>query len=67
MKARPIRPPRRAQLGQSMVEYAVLCVVLCAALFTPVPGSNPSMTAGQMLADAMRQMYKALSFFLSLP
>jgi hypothetical protein len=60
------RLPSR-QRGQSLVEYAVLCVVFGAALFLPIPGSQPSMTAGQMLADALRQFYSALSFFLSLP
>jgi Flp pilus assembly protein TadG len=60
-------PARLAQRGQSMVEYAVICAVLCIALFVPVPGSNPSMAAGQMLADALRQMYRALSYTMSLP
>jgi Flp pilus assembly protein TadG len=54
-----------AQRGQSMVEYAIVCTVFAVALFAPVPGSQ--MSAAQMLADALRKSYKALSFFLSLP
>lgn len=58
------RPPGM-QRGQSMVEYAVICTVLVLALFTPIPGQQ--MTAAQMLANALRQSYSALSYFLSLP
>jgi hypothetical protein len=65
MKTEPQYRLPGAQRGQSMVEYAVLCVVFGLALFLPVPGHQ--MSAGQMLADALRNSYKALSFFLSLP
>ncbi len=53
------------QHGQSMVEYLVMCIALVFALFTRVPGTQE--TAAQMLADRLRDMYSALSFFLSLP
>jgi hypothetical protein len=53
------------QRGQSMVEYAIVCTVFAVALFTPIPAYQ--MSAAQMLADALRKSYKALSFFLSLP
>jgi hypothetical protein len=56
-----------AQRGQSMVEYIVIGTVLVLALFAPIPGSQPQMSAAQMLADALRQFYRALSYFLSLP
>jgi hypothetical protein len=56
-----------AQRGQSMVEYVVLCAVFGLVLFLPVPGSQPSVTAAQMLANALRSFYSAVSFFLSLP
>jgi Flp pilus assembly protein TadG len=55
------------QRGQSMVEYAIICTVLTLALFVPIPGSQPPQSAAQMLADALRQSYRALSYFLSLP
>lgn len=62
----PDHPPG-VQRGQSMAEYIVICTVLVLALFTPIPGSQPRMSAAQMLADALRQFYRALSYFLSLP
>jgi Flp pilus assembly protein TadG len=58
---------RCLQRGQSMIEYTLVCVVLTLALFAPIPGSQPPQSAAQMLADALRQFYRALSYFLSLP
>jgi hypothetical protein len=65
MDRTPTRRTRRRQSGQSMTEYAVLCAVLGAALFLPIPGQN--MAAGQFLAAMLQQMYSSLSYFLSLP
>jgi Flp pilus assembly pilin Flp len=64
----PDTPPktRATQRGQSMVEYVVICSLLALALFAPIPGEQ-NRTAAQMLADAVRQAYSSLSFFLSLP
>ena len=58
------RPPG-TQRGQSMVEYAVVCALFGLVLFVPLPGSQ--MSVAQLLADALRKSYSALSFFLSLP
>jgi hypothetical protein len=56
---------RAHQRGQSMVEYAVVTGALVAALFVvEVAGGK---TAGQLLADAVREFFRALTFFLSLP
>ena len=65
MKLKPRFCLAGAQRGQSMVEYAALCAILAVVLFAPIPGDT--MSVGQKLADALRQSYKALSFFLSLP
>jgi hypothetical protein len=56
-----------AQRGQSMIEFTILCAVFVVALFVPIPGQQPPVTAGQMLADRLRDFYSALSYFLSLP
>jgi Flp pilus assembly pilin Flp len=48
-----------------MVEYTIVCALLAVALFAPVPGQQ--MSVAQMLADALRKFYSALSFFLSIP
>jgi hypothetical protein len=55
----------RMQRGQSMVEYTIICAVLVAAMFAPLP--NDTESAAQKLCDALRQTYSALSFFFSLP
>jgi hypothetical protein len=52
--------PRHGQRGQSMVEYAVICSVLAAALFVPLPGQ-------QEAAGAFRDFYNDLTYFISLP
>jgi hypothetical protein len=57
--------PRRRQRGQSMIEYVVICAVLVAALFVPIPGTQT--TASQLLANSVRGLYGSLTFFLSLP
>jgi len=57
--------PRWRQRGQSMIEYVVICAVLAAALFVPIPGTQKS--AGQLLADSVGGLYSSLTFFLSLP
>jgi Flp pilus assembly pilin Flp len=56
----PIRPFRsQRERGQAMVEYAIICAVLAVCLFgTPV---------GRLLAEALRDFYGSLIFFLSLP
>jgi hypothetical protein len=51
----------RRQRGQSMTEYAIICVVLVACLFAT---QSP---AGQQLAQALRDFYHDLTVFLSLP
>jgi hypothetical protein len=51
--------PRQA--GQSTTEYMVVCVALVLALFA---AGTP---AGRELADAVRDFYAGLTFFLSLP
>lgn len=56
----PPTPPRR-QRGQSMTEYAVVCVAVMAGLFA----GNPSVA--QQLAAAVKAFYRALSFYISLP
>lgn len=55
----------KMQRGQSMAEYTIICAVLVAALFMPLP--NDTKSAAQKLCDVLRQTYSALSFFLSLP
>jgi hypothetical protein len=59
--------PFRRQSGQSIVEYAVVCVALAAALLVPVPGIQPPQTVGQLLAGKIHDLYDNLTFFLSLP
>ncbi len=54
-----------AQRGQSMIEYVIICTVLALALFAPLPPDQTS--NAQKLAEALRQNYIALSYFLSLP
>jgi hypothetical protein len=55
------------QRGQSMIEYAVVCVALAVALLVPVPGIQPPQTVGQLLASRVHDLYDSLTFFLSLP
>jgi hypothetical protein len=56
---RPTRSLR--QSGQSSVEYAAVCAVLAGLLFAV---GSP---AGQLLTQAMRDFYRTLTFYLSLP
>lgn len=56
-----------AQRGQAMVEYAVICTILTAALFAPIPGDSKGRAVGQLLADSVRAFYAAVTFFVSLP
>lgn len=56
---------RRAQRGQSMVEYAVICGLLAVALFAPVPGQGKAV--GALLTDAIHTFYANLTNFVSLP
>lgn len=53
------------QRGQSTTEYIIGCAVLVLALFAPLPPDQTS--NAQRLAEALRQSYIALSYFLSLP
>jgi hypothetical protein len=53
------------QRGQSTTEYIIGCAVLALALFAPLPPDQKS--NAEMLADALRQSYFALSYFLSVP
>jgi hypothetical protein len=55
------------QRGQSMVEYLVICAALAAALFAPVPNSNPPQAVGAYLTTKIYQTYQNLTFFFSLP
>jgi len=55
-----------AQRGQSTTEYIIGCAVLVLALFAPMPPDFQKSNAEQ-LADALRQSYFALSYFLSVP
>ncbi len=57
----------RGQRGQSMVEYAVIAGVLAAALFVPLPGTQPQQAAGAFLAGKIRDFYNDLTYFISLP
>ena len=57
--------PRRTQSGESTVAYASICVALVTALLIPLPGSQE--TVSQLLCDAIRNFYSALSLFISLP
>ena len=55
----------RNQRGQSMVEYAVICTALVAALFVPIPPTQQA--AGELLASKIHNLYAYLTFFISLP
>lgn len=63
--SKPAGPSRRGQLGQSMIEYVMICSVLVAALFAPMPGSQESVS--QLLCDSIRDFYSSLTLFISLP
>lgn len=52
---------KRRQSGQSSTEYAIGCAVLTGLLFA---AGSP---AGQLLAQAVRDFYRTLTFYLSLP
>ncbi|SPE25127.1 conserved exported hypothetical protein [Burkholderiales bacterium] len=55
----------RKQRGQSMIEYAVICTALAAALFVPIPPTQQA--AGELLASKIHDLYTYLTFFISLP
>ena len=55
---------RRRQTGQAMVEYAVIASVLAAGLFV---ADFDGRTGAQLMADAVRAFFRALTYFLSLP
>jgi hypothetical protein len=61
-----IAGPHR-QRGQSMIEYTLVAAALAAALFVPVPGTQPPQAAGELLAAKVHDFYSRLTFFLSLP
>jgi Flp pilus assembly pilin Flp len=62
MSANPINRARALrQSGQSMIEYAIICGVLAVCLFA---AQTP---AGAQLAQAIRNFYADLTFFISLP
>ncbi len=54
-------PGAARQAGQSMTEYMVICATLAFFLFA---ANSP---AGRQLAQAVRDFYASLTFFLSLP
>jgi hypothetical protein len=54
-------PSKRWQRGQSMAEYAIICTALVACLFA---AQSP---VGAQLAQALRDFYHDLTFFVSLP
>jgi len=58
------RAPLRVR-GQAVAEYLVLCLVLVAVLFMPIPGTGQA--AGALLAGKIHDFYTYLTFFLSLP
>jgi len=67
---KPLRPLDRTRLlaparGQAVAEYLVLCLVLVAVLFMPIPGTGQA--AGALLAGKIHDFYTYLTFFLSLP
>jgi hypothetical protein len=55
----------RRPTGQTITEYTLICLVLAAALFAPVPGAQQSV--GEMLAGKVRDLYTYLTLFISLP
>ena len=57
---------RSSQRGQSLVEYAVVAVVLIGALFTPAAifGGH---TGAAFLAEMVRAFFRNLTHFISLP
>ena len=62
-------PPARTlrQRGQSMIEYTLVAAAVAAALFVPVPGTQPPQAAGELLAGKIHDLYSSLTLFLSLP
>jgi len=62
MRHTPNEPGRvRRQRGQSMTEYVVIAAMLALVLFA---ASSP---AGKELAQAFRDFYSNLIFYISLP
>jgi hypothetical protein len=55
------RNPAQRQRGQSMTEYMVVATALIVMLFA---AGSP---VGRELAEAVRNFYSSLTFFLSLP
>jgi Flp pilus assembly pilin Flp len=60
----PSRSPSRPQRGQAMVEYAVIGMVLAAALFFFEFNGK---TGAQYLTDMIRGFFRNLTYFISLP
>jgi hypothetical protein len=61
----PTGPLPRRPAGQTITEYTLICLVLAAALFAPVPGAQQSV--GEMVAGKLKDLYADLTFFISLP
>jgi hypothetical protein len=51
---------KRRQSGQSSTEFAIGCALLTTLLFVDSP-------VGKLLAQAVRDFYRTLTFYLSLP
>lgn len=51
---------RQRQRGQSMIEYVVICAMLALVLFAGSP-------VGKQFAQAIRDFYSNLIFYISLP
>jgi hypothetical protein len=51
---------KRRQSGQSSTEFAIGCALLTTFLFVDSP-------VGKLLAQAVRDFYRTLTFYLSLP
>jgi hypothetical protein len=56
---------RRRQQGSSMVEWAIVTLIMVLVLFAPIPGQNES--ALSLLMQAIRGFYANTSLLLSLP
>lgn len=58
------------QLGQSLIEYTLICAALCIALLVPViDGVSPDQprSALDLLLDGFREAYEKFSYSISLP
>ena len=56
--------PYRKQLGQSAIEYTVVCAALALALFVDLNSSNSAL---KNVLDNFSNAYKKISYALSLP